>query len=400
METVKGAKRHDPDDEVHGKLTGTPPAMTDGLEHRIRGLGAGQPLPASERAFFEPRFGHDFGHVRVHADPEAQAASDHLHARAFTHGHHIAFGAGQYAPGTTAGRRLLAHELTHVVQQGQGSPTAVQRDLATPPPATAPAPQPDLTAAQITAAIRFNRSLYDAERTKQIQDLVGTTPTGTWTDEDVLAVAAIQEEYGLHKDGMVGPQTFRFLDRETRLEKLARTDANCLLAFGVAVDAPTVGPVAGGQRSINGHFSMRAQFSRYCGCADYEYRQFIRGHWNRIRGGVVTDLSGTFTTQPAGALTPNFEEDGNTTTAALNYGHRAQANEGTDNGYFDDAAATTANQASGCHYRGDDTPGGPDAVLPGDVFDILVAFRGEIQRNGRVVETKFWNAINGRFPVP
>ena len=86
----------------------------------IRGLGdgGGVPLPARERAYFEPRFGRSFGGVRVHTGPEAVQASRAIHARAFTYGHSVAFGAGQYAPGTAAGRRLLAHELTHVVQQG------------------------------------------------------------------------------------------------------------------------------------------------------------------------------------------------------------------------------------------------------------------------------------------
>ena len=59
------AKRLNPDDEIHGKMTASPPAMTNGLEHQVRGLGSGQPLPASERAFFEPRFGRDFGQTDV-----------------------------------------------------------------------------------------------------------------------------------------------------------------------------------------------------------------------------------------------------------------------------------------------------------------------------------------------
>jgi len=71
--------------------------------------GGGQPLPGSIRAFFEPRFGQNFSQVRVHTD-----------ARAFTMGHDIVFGAGEYTPGTTVGKQLLAHELTHVVQQTGG----------------------------------------------------------------------------------------------------------------------------------------------------------------------------------------------------------------------------------------------------------------------------------------
>ncbi|UCF91847.1 MAG: DUF4157 domain-containing protein [Desulfobacterales bacterium] len=79
--------------------------------------GEGQPLPASERAFLEPRFGHDFSQVRIHADGQAAAAARALNARAFTEGADVIFGQGQYAPQSRAGRRLLAHELTHVVQQ-------------------------------------------------------------------------------------------------------------------------------------------------------------------------------------------------------------------------------------------------------------------------------------------
>jgi hypothetical protein len=66
----------------------------------------------------ETRFGHDFSRVRVHTDSRAARA---VRALAFTSGHNIVFDAGQYAPGTETGTRLLAHELTHVVQQNQGN---------------------------------------------------------------------------------------------------------------------------------------------------------------------------------------------------------------------------------------------------------------------------------------
>jgi hypothetical protein len=77
----------------------------------------GHPLDASTRAFLEPRFGHDFSHVRVHADASAGNAASAIDARAFTAGSHVVFGAAEYAPQTEGGRHLLAHELTHVVQQ-------------------------------------------------------------------------------------------------------------------------------------------------------------------------------------------------------------------------------------------------------------------------------------------
>ncbi len=86
---------------------------------RIQGLrGGGAPLSAGERAYFEPRFGRSFDAVRIHTGPEATSTSQAIQAKAFAYGSDIAFGQGQFAPGTVEGRRLLAHELTHVVQQG------------------------------------------------------------------------------------------------------------------------------------------------------------------------------------------------------------------------------------------------------------------------------------------
>ena len=79
--------------------------------------GGGQPLSPSLRAFYEPRFGHDFSRVRVHHDARAADSARGVNAQAFTVGHHIVFGAGRYAAETEQGRRLIAHELTHTIQQ-------------------------------------------------------------------------------------------------------------------------------------------------------------------------------------------------------------------------------------------------------------------------------------------
>jgi hypothetical protein len=78
---------------------------------------SGQPLGAETRAFMEPRFGHDFSRVRVHSGALAEQSAQDVNANAYTVGHHIVFGGAQFAPGTDSGRQLLAHELTHVVQQ-------------------------------------------------------------------------------------------------------------------------------------------------------------------------------------------------------------------------------------------------------------------------------------------
>jgi len=111
---------------------------------------SGRPLEPSLRAYFEPRFGFDFSRVRIFSDEEAAKSAQSIGALAYTAGPNIAFGRGLYRPDTSGGRRLLAHELTHVTQQGSAEAThggsvkvatgrtpAIQRDT---PPAT---PQQD-----------------------------------------------------------------------------------------------------------------------------------------------------------------------------------------------------------------------------------------------------------------
>jgi hypothetical protein len=78
-----------------------------------------QSLDVGTRAFMEPRFGHDFSKVRVHADTKAAESARAVNALAYTVGNDVVFGAGQYQPATSNGRRLLGHELTHVVQQNK-----------------------------------------------------------------------------------------------------------------------------------------------------------------------------------------------------------------------------------------------------------------------------------------
>lgn len=88
------------------------------VESGIHALaGGGQPLPESVRAFMEPRFNTDFSAVRVHTGIEAHELARSVDAQAFTVGSNVVFGAGHYAPETERGKHLLAHELTHVVQQ-------------------------------------------------------------------------------------------------------------------------------------------------------------------------------------------------------------------------------------------------------------------------------------------
>jgi len=80
----------------------------------------GQPLAKSEQAFYGARMGYDFGQVRIHTGKDAAESARDAGARAYTYGNHVAFDEGQYNTDSHEGRKLLAHELTHVVQQGSG----------------------------------------------------------------------------------------------------------------------------------------------------------------------------------------------------------------------------------------------------------------------------------------
>lgn len=86
---------------------------------------SGQALDAQTRSFFEPRFNYDFSQVRVHADAKAAESAQSVNALAYTVGPHVVLGTGRYVPGTPGGKKLLAHELTHVMQQASASAGSV-----------------------------------------------------------------------------------------------------------------------------------------------------------------------------------------------------------------------------------------------------------------------------------
>jgi outer membrane protein OmpA-like peptidoglycan-associated protein len=128
------------------------PTQAPPIVHEVLS-SAGQPLDAGTRSFMEPRFGHDFSGVRVHTDASAAESARAVNASAYTVGKHIAFQANRYNPSTAEGRHLLAHELTHTLQQD--SSPALRRKLSVDPnhPAEAPAGDP---AAALTTANRFS----------------------------------------------------------------------------------------------------------------------------------------------------------------------------------------------------------------------------------------------------
>ncbi len=424
---------------------------------------SGEPLDAATRTYFEPRFGHDFSRVRVHTDEQAAESARLVNARAYTVGDNVVLGSGQYHPSSSSGRRLLAHELTHVVQQSNsgsalpltisepsdrnerqadqvatdvadrglsfaGVPVlpqaALMRDFALQPPAVVP-PQRELTEAQTREAIRFNRARYNEESIRLIQDVVGAQVTGTFDELTVRMIASMQRAYGLvPADGKLGPDTYDHLIRELQAENV--TPGECVTMFNIEGplalrffrNSPTRG-------TIGSRFEIHARLDPRCNCSDFEYRQFISGHVELLetasagvtppaRSGCARLISSTagitawnmdrcFRHLPSRRLTRGFREDGDTSipagTAGHFYGHRDDQPHATDQ-----RDQYLPDRPTGCIYEGFDLPElTPVPAGPGDsgeVYDWQMRFRGIIQRrDGTVVSEKFWN-VNGSIIIP
>jgi peptidoglycan hydrolase-like protein with peptidoglycan-binding domain len=171
-------------------------------------VSGGEPLSVKTRNELEPKFGQDLRMVRIHTDAQAAEASKSLHAEAFTFGQHIYFNRGKYNPGSPEGKKLLAHEVTHTLQQGSARPVGGGVSNFTGSPQVSK--QGLLTQAQEFAAISFNNSRYDESSRRIIQDVVGVVRDAAIGSVTVEAIAAFQSANGLAADGKVGQDT---LDR-------------------------------------------------------------------------------------------------------------------------------------------------------------------------------------------
>lgn len=120
---------------VQRKEAGNAQTTSAQTENYVSSVSGGKPLAKEDKTFFESRMGYDFSGVRIHNDTMAQQSAKKINALAYTHGNDIVFAQGQYEPGTTEGKKLLAHELTHVVQQTgsdiamKEAPGMIQRDM-------------------------------------------------------------------------------------------------------------------------------------------------------------------------------------------------------------------------------------------------------------------------------
>ena len=207
------------------------PEVSNEVESTINNLrGGGQPLSTSDRSFFEPRFGKDFSQVRIHTDTKAADTAKAVNARAFTLGHDVVFGAGEYQPGSKESQRLLAHELTHTVQQktrGVLSTKTLQRTIGD---------GHDLVAPRFSGNLRLEaafdneiliekeppprRFRLDVQLLQQsLLDMGYTLPEhgvdGRFGPETKAAIKRFQRDIGFtgrDVDGIVGPNTMAAFD--------------------------------------------------------------------------------------------------------------------------------------------------------------------------------------------
>jgi len=190
--------------QVH-RQGGSVLAAAPELESAIRQLrGRGEPLPESARRPMEQAFGANFGAVRVHADAQADQLNRSIQARAFAMGKDIFMREGEYRPNDRAGQELLAHELTHVVQQT--STSVIQR-------------QPLLEQASRSQTLHKGARSVQVKLLQRKLNAAGIVPLlplvedGDFGATTELHVLEFQRRNGLSADGIVGPQTWRLLNR-------------------------------------------------------------------------------------------------------------------------------------------------------------------------------------------
>ena len=207
-------KNHDSSPLQMKSPGGLPQGQTEAPPSVDRVLDSpGQPLDSGTRALMEPRFGRDFSPVRIHSGAEAQRSAREVNARAFTVGNHVVFAEAQLSPATREGRGLLAHELTHVVQQTSLGTTAsfnsLQKAPGDGPSPSKPARYFDVSRGGLTAAER--QKLLDLRKKYKLP------VQATEDDETIVAVLVFEngEELEFHSGDFggyhagVGPRDIR-----------------------------------------------------------------------------------------------------------------------------------------------------------------------------------------------
>jgi hypothetical protein len=299
---------------------GVPPIVHDVLN------SPGQPLDANTRAFFEPRFGHDFSRVRVHTDGQAMESARSVGALAYTVGRDVVFGAEQYSPGTTEGAELLAHELTHVVQQSAGARhTSTVVEVACQDNTTE-------REAEIGAEAVMSAHVAPAPSAAPLKiarrDSPGGKPAVT---PPAVAPATAAPRHACVKSEYIPNRQSGALNMGGRMFE----------AFGMLID-------------------WEHDPARNCDCSCGEYRQYVRGHYIYNGKPLAKPLwGGAFLEEDV------YHEDGD--GKGHRYGHRGD--EAFQNDVFD-----SPDRLTGCSYKGMDLP---QIDGRGSYADVFLAFKGQ-----------------------
>jgi hypothetical protein len=210
------------------------------FESYVDNLNSGGVALSSEaRSFFEPRFGYDFSKVKIHNDPVAAKSAQSINALAYTSGNNIVFNQNQYSPETDTGKKLLAHELTHVVQQGQNiHPKKIQRTIGDDNDLSSPRFKGDVDLEACFDGEKIIRFGSRGEPVRKIQlaliDAGFPLPTfgadSIFGAETKAAVKEFQKQAGLdfrNQDGEVGPITLSRLDSRFTGSSANTTEHTC-----------------------------------------------------------------------------------------------------------------------------------------------------------------------------
>lgn len=221
------------EEKVQMKGNGQEGPVNSEIENAIQtAKSGGQKLPSDTESSMSERFGTGFQDVKIHHDTKSNHLNRKLNARAFTTGNNIFFKTGEYNPKTYEGKKLLAHELTHVVQQkGKGGlaedldenvgigGAMIQRDLAVEPP-NETAEALELTEAEIQAAITWNqRRFHDPFNIMNVRDVIGIDKYPAVIDQEfVEALVRWQAMFDLTQDGKMGADTTQTILTELNAE--------------------------------------------------------------------------------------------------------------------------------------------------------------------------------------
>ena|GEM_PF-2410947 len=306
---------------------------------------SGKPLEASIQQEMGQRFGSDFSNVRVHSGAAAEQSARDVNANAYTVGNNIVFGAGQYTPATNQGRRLLAHELTHVVQQSGGSVPAMQSIISHQNSDISDGSNQKISN---VSRLHLARSSYPE---------VNSAPIGLMRS---LSPCLDRCEKQFNECVDQGRSSLECIAARSNCQR------SCPPACAVSkeqiaiITTPTV--VFDDKVLMQTDVDIEWKASENCDCACNEYRQYVKGHILKNGTSFNIGLCG------GAKLEENvWHEDGDASTGMC-YGHREST--ATNNDKFD-----MPDRASGSHYHGKDEPNVPGKA--GDMIDVDLKFKGQ-----------------------